>query len=68
MIAGGLQFAALLPRSLGAWFTLGWFAHPVDLRSSVVLESAIQAVRHLAFLVPTALGIQEAARSHLVSC
>jgi putative membrane protein len=60
VIAGALQFAALISGSFEIWFALRLFGHPVGWSSALVLESILQAVRHLAFVVPAGLGIQEA--------
>jgi uncharacterized membrane protein YbhN (UPF0104 family) len=43
------------------WFALQLFGHPLDLRSSFILESLTQAARHAAFFIPGALGVQEGA-------
>jgi putative membrane protein len=51
LIAGTLQLAAL---------ALRLFGHPVGCATALVLESMTQAVRHLAFVVPAGLGVQEA--------
>ena len=42
------------------WFALRLFGHPVDASAALMLESLSQAVRHLAFIVPAGLGVQEA--------
>ncbi len=60
LTAGGLQFLALLFGSFEIWFALRLFGHPVDGGVAVALESLTQAVRHLAFVVPAGLGVQEA--------
>lgn len=59
--AGVLQLAALLSASFEVWFALRLFGHPIDARSAVMLESMTQALRHIAFVVPAGLGVQEAA-------
>lgn len=59
LIAGGLQFVALASGSLEVWFALRLFGHPVDLSTALILESMTQAMRHLAFMVPAGLGVQE---------
>jgi putative membrane protein len=59
--AGALQFAALMTGSFEVWFALRLFGHPVPVDAAVILESMTQAVRHLAFIVPAGLGVQEAA-------
>jgi putative membrane protein len=58
--AGILQLAALVSGSFEIWFALRLFGHPVDWATALVLESMTQAVRHLAFVVPAGLGVQEA--------
>lgn len=60
LIAGILQLAALLSGSLEIWFALRLFEHPIGIGGALVLESMTQAVRHLAFVVPAGLGVQEA--------
>jgi putative membrane protein len=61
LAAGVLQFAALMVGSFEVWFTLRLFGHPVGVGTAVILESLTQAVRHLAFVVPAGLGVQEGA-------
>jgi putative membrane protein len=60
LIVGTLQFAALVSGSFEIWFAMRLFGHPVDARTALVLESMTQAARHLAFVVPAGLGVQEA--------
>jgi putative membrane protein len=60
LIAGILQFVALAAGSFEIWFALRLFGHPVDVSTALILESMTQAMRHLAFVVPAALGVQEA--------
>jgi putative membrane protein len=60
LLSGALQFAALISGSFEIWFALRVFGHPVDAGAAVVLESLTQAVRHLAFVIPAGLGVQEA--------
>jgi putative membrane protein len=60
LIAGTLQFAALISGCFEIWFALRLFGHPVDWGTALVLESMTQAVRHLAFVIPAGLGVQEA--------
>jgi putative membrane protein len=60
LFAGALQFAALVSGCFEIWFALRLFGHPVDWTIALVLESMTQAVRHLAFVVPAGLGVQEA--------
>ena len=60
LVAGSLQFVALLSGSFEVWFVLRLFGHPVDSKAALMLESLTQAIRHLAFVVPAGLGVQEA--------
>jgi putative membrane protein len=60
LVAGALQFVALISGSFEIWFALRLFGHPVGAAAALVLESVTQAVRHLAFVIPAGLGVQEA--------
>jgi len=60
LAASALQFAALISGSFEVWLTLRLFGHPVGAKDALVLESMTQAVRHLAFVIPAGLGVQEA--------
>jgi hypothetical protein len=60
LFAGGLQLVGLISGSFEIWFVLRLFGHPIDVTAAVILESMVQAMRHLAFAVPAGLGIQEA--------
>lgn len=57
--AGALQFAALLSGSVEIWFALRLFGQPVGFGAALILESMVQAFRHVAFVVPASLGVQE---------
>jgi putative membrane protein len=61
LFAGTLQFVALVSAAFEIWWALRLFEHPVSASSSIMLEGLTQAVRHLAFIVPAGLGVQEAA-------
>ncbi|MHB8719988.1 MAG: lysylphosphatidylglycerol synthase domain-containing protein [Steroidobacteraceae bacterium] len=60
LLAGALQFAAFVSGSFEIWLALRLFGHPVGFGIALVLESMTQAVRHLAFVVPAGIGVQEA--------
>jgi putative membrane protein len=60
VVAGVLQLAAFCSGTFEVWFTLRLFGHPVGIGVAVVLESMTQALRHLAFMIPAGLGVQEA--------
>ena len=56
----GWQFAGFVAGSSETWFALRWLGHPVSIADALVLESVTQAARSLFFMVPAALGVQEA--------
>ncbi|MGA2396961.1 MAG: lysylphosphatidylglycerol synthase domain-containing protein [Steroidobacteraceae bacterium] len=60
VLAGGLQLVALISGAFEIWFALWLFDHPVSIGAAVMLESMTQAIRHVAFVVPAGLGVQEA--------
>ena len=60
LATGALQFAAIISGSFEIWLVLRLFGHPVGAKAALVLESMTQAVRHLAFVIPAGLGVQEA--------
>ena len=60
LVASSLQFLALISGSFEIWFALRLFGHPVSANAALILESMTQAVRHLAFVIPAGLGVQEA--------
>ena len=60
-VARALQFVALVSAAVEIWWALRLFGHPVSAASAVMLEGLTQALRHLAFIVPAGLGVQEGA-------
>ncbi len=59
-VTGALQLAALMSGSSEIWFVLRLFGHPVTGGQALAMESMALAVRHVAFVVPAGLGVQEA--------
>jgi putative membrane protein len=59
VVCGALQLAAMASGAFEVWFSLRLFGHPTDFGSAIIMESLTQAARHVAFLVPGALGVQE---------
>jgi putative membrane protein len=59
LLAGSLQLVALISASLEIWWALHLFDHPISAASAIMLEGLTQALRHLAFIVPAGLGVQE---------
>jgi hypothetical protein len=57
--AGVLQFIALISGSLEIWFVVRVAGHPIDLEDALIMESLMQAVRHVVFFVPAGIGVQE---------
>ena len=55
-----LQLVALVSGAFEIWFALWLFDHPVSVGAALMLESMTQAIRHVAFVVPAGLGVQEA--------
>jgi len=60
LVAGSLQLVALISGAFEIWFALWLFDRPVSIGAAVMLESMTQAIRHIAFIVPAGLGVQEA--------
>jgi len=60
LVAGALQLVALVSGAFEIWFALWVFNHPVSVGAAVMVESMTQAIRHVAFIVPAGLGVQEA--------
>ena len=56
----GWQFAGLIAGCAETWLALRWLGTPVGVGPAIVLESVTQAARHLIFIVPAGLGVQEA--------
>ena len=54
------QFAAWIAGALEIWVALWALGHPVGWTESLATEALIQAISSAAFLVPGALGLQEA--------
>jgi putative membrane protein len=54
------QFAGYVAGSLETWLALRWLGNPVTAVEAIVIESLTQAARSLFFMVPAAVGVQEA--------
>jgi putative membrane protein len=54
------QLAGWVAGSLEIWLALHFLGHPVSIAEAVAIEALVQAVSSAAFLVPGALGLQEA--------
>jgi putative membrane protein len=60
-LAGGLHLAAWIASSVQAWIALRFMGIDLGLESVLAIESLLYAIRSVAFAVPNALGVQEAA-------
>jgi len=60
-LSTAIHFAAWTFSSLQAWIVLGLMGTRLDIQSVIVIESLLYAVRSVAFAVPNAVGVQEAA-------
>jgi uncharacterized membrane protein YbhN (UPF0104 family) len=56
-----LHFCGWIAGAIGTWIALRLIHVPVDIVSVIALDSLVYGVRSLAFFVPNALGVQEAA-------
>lgn len=54
------QFLGWVAGALEIWLALYFLGHPVSLAEAIAIEAMIQALSSAAFLVPGALGLQEA--------
>lgn len=59
VVSAALQLAALASGTFEVWFVLRLFGHPVSVTAATIMESLTLAARHLAFLVPGGIGVQE---------
>lgn len=53
------QFTGMLLGCLETWVALHWFAPSGTLAAAIILESLTQAARHVFFVVPAGVGVQE---------
>jgi putative membrane protein len=60
-VSTALHFAGWIASALGAWMAFRLIGARADLISVVALESLVCASRSMGFLIPHALGVQEAA-------
>jgi putative membrane protein len=55
------QLAGWIAGATEVWLALWFLGHPVGVTDAIIIEAVVQAVSSAAFLVPGALGVQEAA-------
>jgi len=56
-----LHFCGWIASAGGTWVAFRLTGHPIDFSSVIMIESLVYAARSAAFVVPNALGVQEAA-------
>ena len=61
LVSACIHFCGWNAAALTTWVALRLIGQRVDISAVIVLESLVYAVRSLAFFVPNALGVQEAA-------
>ena len=54
------QLLGFLVGSFETWLALALLGHPVGSATAIAVEATTQAVRHIIFVVPAGLGVQEA--------
>ncbi|HZC16901.1 MAG TPA: lysylphosphatidylglycerol synthase domain-containing protein [Caulobacteraceae bacterium] len=57
----GLHIGSWFGAAAGTWLILFFVGHPLPFLSVVAIESLLFAIRNAAFVVPSALGVQEGA-------
>ncbi|MET1028845.1 MAG: flippase-like domain-containing protein [Dongiaceae bacterium] len=55
------QLSGWIAGAAEIWVALWFLGHPIGIVEAIIIESIIQAVSSAAFVVPAALGVQEAA-------
>lgn len=60
LVALAWQFSGYLLGAFETWLALRLLGHPVSVGASIGIEALTQASRHLMFMVPGGLGVQEA--------
>lgn len=61
VVASGMNLLAWVASAMGAWIVLRLIGHPQHVSVVVAIESVVFAVRSIAFVIPAAIGVQEAA-------
>jgi putative membrane protein len=57
--AGAWQLAGFLLGTVETWLALKMLGYPVSLWDAIAIEAVTQALRHIIFIVPAGLGVQE---------
>ncbi len=59
LAAGGWQLAGLIAGSFETWLGLELLGFPISVWEAIAIEAVTQALRHIIFIVPGGLGVQE---------
>ena len=59
LAACGWQFLGFLAGSFESWLALRLLGYPISIAAAIAIEAVTQAVRHIIFMVPAGLGVQE---------
>lgn len=60
LLCGVMQFLSWVAGGVEIWLALYFLGHPIGILESMMIEALIQATWAAAFIVPGALGVQEA--------
>lgn len=59
MAATGWQFLGYVVGSFETWLALHLLGYPISVWDAIAIEAVTQALRHIIFVVPAGLGVQE---------
>ncbi|WP_233840838.1 flippase-like domain-containing protein [Dyella sp. 2HG41-7] len=59
IVATGWQFAGYVTGSFETWLALHLLGYPISVWDAIAIEAVTQALRHIIFVVPAGLGVQE---------
>ncbi len=57
--SGAWQFAGFVVGSFETWLGLHLLGYPISVWDAIAIEAVTQALRHIIFIVPAGLGVQE---------
>ncbi|MGV8920747.1 MAG: lysylphosphatidylglycerol synthase domain-containing protein [Pseudomonas sp.] len=57
--AGAWQLAGFVVGSFECWLALHMLGYPISVWDAIAIEAVTQALRHIIFIVPAGLGVQE---------
>ncbi|GLQ48155.1 hypothetical protein GCM10007862_32060 [Dyella lipolytica] len=59
IVACGWQFLGYVVGSFETWLALHLLGYPISMWDAIAIEAVTQALRHIIFVVPAGLGVQE---------